>query len=256
MPRRLRFWMIISWKKSRRVLAFFFIVFASLIILYNERDVIVAFKPREAGAIYHVPTDEKLISLTFDISWGEVQVQPVMETLQKEGVLQATFFVSAPWAKDHTDIVKKMIQTGFELGTLGNRHMNYTRLDEATLLTEIKTGEDVLKSITGQSVSLFRPPNGDFDQKVLKTASSLGLTTVLWSIDAEDWKNPGRDVITSRVLKSAKPGAIVLLHASDSAKETPEALADIIRGLKRDGYRFKTVSELISGYKDAVHTVP
>lgn len=254
--RKLRIWLIISWKKSRRFLAFFFIVFASLMVLYNERDVIVAFKPKEAGAIYHVPTDEKVISLTFDISWGDVQIHPIMETLQKEGVLQTTFFISAPWAKDHAEIIKKMKQVGFEIGTLGNRHMNYTRLDEETLLSEIKTGEDVLHHLTGQPIALFRPPNGDFDQKVLKTASTLGLTTVLWSINPEDWKNPGHDVIVSRVLTSAKPGAIVLLHTSDSAKETAEALSTLIRELKRHGYRFVTVSELISGYKDTVHTVP
>jgi peptidoglycan-N-acetylglucosamine deacetylase len=52
----------------------------------------------------------------------------------------------------------------------------------------------------------------------------------------------------AHVLDDAGPGSIVLLHPTyDGREETREAIQPIIRGLKQNGYRFVTVSELLEG---------
>jgi peptidoglycan/xylan/chitin deacetylase (PgdA/CDA1 family) len=89
-------------------------------------------------------------------------------------------------------------------------------------------------------------PNGDFDKRVLQVASDLGYKVIQWDTDSLDWKNIGVDNIVKRVTTKAHPGDIVLLHASDSCKQTHEALPIIIDELRRQGYEFVTVSELIS----------
>ena len=60
-----------------------------------------------------------------------------------------------------------------------------------------------------------------------------------------DWMNPGAATISERVIKRVKPGSIILMHASDTCKQTTEALPVILKELKKQGYQFVTVSELI-----------
>ena len=68
---------------------------------------------------------------------------------------------------------------------------------------------------------------------------------IQWSLDSLDWMNPGANTIAERVIKRAKPGDIVLMHASDTCKQTTEALPVILKELKKQGYKFVTVSELL-----------
>lgn len=74
----------------------------------------------------------------------------------------------------------------------------------------------------------------------------MNYQVVQWDTDSLDWKNPGVDQIVDRVVSKAHPGDIVLLHASDSVKQTHEALPQIIEQLRQKGYEFVTVSELIN----------
>jgi peptidoglycan/xylan/chitin deacetylase (PgdA/CDA1 family) len=99
--------------------------------------------------------------------------------------------------------------------------------------------------MTGKKPSLIRMPNGDFDKRVLNIAHHLGYQVIQWDTDSLDWMNIGVDQIVDRVLANAHPGDIILMHASDSAKQTHLALPRIIDGLRDKGYTFVTVSELL-----------
>ncbi|COH08713.1 peptidoglycan N-acetylglucosamine deacetylase A [Streptococcus pneumoniae] len=95
---------------------------------------------------------------------------------------------------------------------------------------------------------LFRPPGGYINDAVFKTAKEAGYQTVLWSWhqDPRDWANPGVESIVNHVVKNAKSGDIVLLHdGGNDRSQTVAALAKILPELKKQGYRFVTVSELL-----------
>ncbi|MEW6307624.1 MAG: hypothetical protein AB1492_01035 [Bacillota bacterium] len=66
---------------------------------------------------------------------------------------------------------------------------------------------------------------------------------IMWTVDTLDWKEPGVDVIVSRTLNNAKPGAIVLMHVG--SRRTPAALPAIISGLRQQGCRFVAAPELL-----------
>ncbi len=217
-------------------------------ILYAESESINVFALKEPSAIYQVPMKEKKIALTFDISWGEERAIPILEVLEKHGVKNATFFLSGPWSRDHAEIVKKIKEMGFEIGSHGHKHVNYSRLGEAEIREQIQKAHLILKGITGDEPNLIRMPNGDFDKRVIRIANELGYQVIQWDTDSLDWKNPGVDKIVTRVLTKAHPGDIVLMHASDSCKQTHLALPTIIDGLRKEGYEFVTVTELISGF--------
>ncbi|WP_199616499.1 polysaccharide deacetylase family sporulation protein PdaB [Paenibacillus alkalitolerans] len=230
----------------------YFIVFLAALftagVIYAERENLTVFQ-RDDGpaAIYQVNTNKKVLALTFDISWGETRTEPIIDILKQKGVEKATFFLSSPWSKSHPEIVKKILDAGYEIGSHGHKHTNYSELSDEEIRKQIRTAHAILTEVTGQSPKLLRLPNGDFDKRVLRIADELGYRTVQWGTDSLDWKNPGVDNIVKRVLSGAHPGDIVLMHASDSSKETHKALPIIIDELRAKGYDFASVTELIEG---------
>lgn len=227
----------------------------SIGVIWAERDNVSVFAPHPPSAIYNVPTDRKVVALTFDISWGDKRAEPILDILKNKGVSNATFFLSSPWSKTHPDIVKKIVDGGYEIGSHGHKHDNYSQYSDAEIRNQIQTANDILADMTGRTPNLIRLPNGDFDKRVLQIAESMNYKVIQWDTDSLDWKNPGVNTIVSRVVTKAHPGDIILLHASDSCKQTHEALPIIIDQLRAQGYDFVTVSQLLSQTETKGHTV-
>ena len=233
---------------GRRLKKYLFILIACVFaagVIYSERNNITVFSYDEPSAIYSVETDKKMLALTFDISWGDTMAEPILNILQDKGVTKATFFLSAPWSESHPDIVKKIVDAGYEIGSHGYKHVNYSTLTDEEIRQQIIAAHNVLQKMTGKSPNLIRLPNGDFDRRVLRIANELNYKVIQWDTDSMDWMTPGADSIVQRVTQKAHKGDIILMHASDSAKQTPEALPQIIDQLRSKGYEFVTVSDLI-----------
>ncbi|OUM87942.1 MAG: polysaccharide deacetylase family sporulation protein PdaB [Bacillus thermozeamaize] len=209
-------------------------------------DAVPTFSSDEPSAIYSVPTDKKKVALTFDISWGDKRPGPILDVLKDKQVEKATFFLSSPWAENHPEIVQRIVDAGYEIGSHGHKHVNYSRLSDEEIRQQIAKADQILRELTGVKPNLIRMPNGDFDKRVLRVADSLGYTVIQWDTDSLDWMNPGVDRIIQRVLDKVHPGDIILMHASDSCKQTHEALPVIIDRLREQGYELVTVSELIA----------
>ena len=96
-----------------------------------------------------------------------------------------------------------------------------------------------------KNIELLRAPTGHFDKRLLKISENFGLTVVHWSVDSKDWTNPGVNQIVRNTTQAQK-GDIILLHASDSAKQTNKALPQILNELRERNLKFVTVSEMIS----------
>lgn len=236
---------VLNGKKIKQFLVVAVTLLFAAGIIYSEKENLSVFAQNEPAAVFNVKTDKKLIALTFDISWGEKRPGLIAKVLEEEGVKNATFFLSSPWSKSHPDVVKDLVSAGFEIGSHGHKHLNYSTLSDEEIRTQLLEAHQILTDLTHKAPTLIRLPNGDYDQRVLKTADSLGYTVIQWDTDPQDWKNPGTDAIVDRVVSNAHPGDIVLLHASDTAKQTHEALPVIIDKLKDQGYTFVTVTELI-----------
>lgn len=233
---------------GRRIKKFFFILVACVFaagVVYTERGNISVFSYDEPSAIYSVETDKKVLALTFDISWGEERTEPILNILKEKGVEKATFFLSSPWTESHPDIVKKIVDAGYEIGSHGHKHVDYSTLSDEEIRKQIQTAHHIISEVTGANPSLIRLPNGDFDKRVLRIADELNYKVIQWHTDSMDWMVPGVNTIIKNVTEKAHNGDIVLMHASDSAKQTHEALPTIIDKLRGDGFEFATVSELI-----------
>ena len=78
------------------------------------------------------------------------------------------------------------------------------------------------------------------------------MAVILWTDDPADFANPGADVIATRILEQVGSGANILLH--DGVEQTLEMLPDLVARLRRDGYRFVTMSEMVRNL-EAKHLV-
>ncbi|MGA9174542.1 MAG: polysaccharide deacetylase family sporulation protein PdaB [Thermoactinomyces sp.] len=247
----MNYFLVLSGKRLKRALVILIAFLFAAGIFYAENENIQVFMPIDPGpsAIYSVDTNKKQVALTFDISWGEERTGPILDVLEQKGLKKATFFLSSPWAESHPDLVKRIVDMGYEIGSHGHRHDNYSTYNEQQIRTQIGKADTILTKLTGKKPKLIRFPNGDFDKRVLRIASQMGYTTIQWDTDSLDWMNPGKEKIVKRVLNKVHPGDIILMHASDSCRQTHEALPEIIDSLRKQGYQFVTVSELISGSK-------
>ncbi|RXJ03083.1 polysaccharide deacetylase family sporulation protein PdaB [Anaerobacillus alkaliphilus] len=234
-------------KKIKQYMIVVIAAFFTAGILYVERSQITVFSPvAEATAIYKAETNEKKIALTFNLSWGEEKAIPILDVLKDQGINNATFFLSASWAERHPDIVERIVKDGHEIGSHGYRYENYPQWEDEKIRKDIQMAHNTLYELTNKVPKLLRPPNGNFDKRVLKIAEAQKYKLIHWSVDSKDYTNPGVEQIISNVMDNVTGGDIILFHASDRVKQTQKALPTIIDGLKKKGYDFVTVSELIA----------
>ncbi|MBO8126983.1 MAG: polysaccharide deacetylase family sporulation protein PdaB [Firmicutes bacterium] len=199
--------------------------------------------------IYLVPTSEKAVALTFDISWGERSAGPILDIL-KEHQVQATFFLSGPWAQKHPELVTRIVEDGHELASHGHRHINYSTLTKKEIKAEVEKAQQAIYSVSGIKTKYIRTPNGDYNAEAIRAIREAGHTAIQWSLDSKDWLNPGVKAIIDQVFSNCQRGAIILMHASDSCNQTHLALPEILKGLKEKGYAIKTVGALLESYQN------
>lgn len=238
---------LLNMRKIRRnlLMGTVLVITAVLFVVMLQQNAVPAGVEPKPHAIYKVQTDKKVVALTFDISWGTKVPGPVMDILKEKNV-KSTFFLSGPWVKKYPEFPRRLVAEGHEIASHGNEHVNYGDRSREWVKNDIMTAHEAIKEVTGVSPNLIRTPNGHWNDMVLETAQDLGYKVIQWSDDSLDWmKNRSVDQIINRVLEKAHPGAIILMHASDTCDRTPAALPAIIDGLREKGYKLATVSELL-----------
>ncbi|MDN5363787.1 MAG: hypothetical protein PWQ91_848 [Eubacteriales bacterium] len=201
----------------------------------------VTFTTALREPVYRGTEKRKEMALTVNVVWGEEYLPAMLEILRREKVA-ATFFIGGQWAEDNPKLLQKIAAYGHEIGSHGYSHPHPTALSPQENREELIKTEKIIKKITGRKVKLFAPPYGEYNQEVLDVAAELGYRTIMWTADTIDWQRPAPEVIVRRVLEKAGNGVIVLMHPTEP---TVKALPEIIRELKKRGYKLVTVSRLL-----------
>ncbi|MBE6069207.1 MAG: polysaccharide deacetylase family sporulation protein PdaB [Clostridium lundense] len=195
--------------------------------------------------IYSVDTQEKKVSITFDVNWGNDNTIEILDILDKYNV-KATFFIIGNWAEDFPELTKEIYKRGHEIGNHSDTHPDFTQVSKDRIIKEISVADAKIMKITGQGTKLFRCPSGSYNDNALNAVKSAGYYCIQWDVDSIDWKAEGADKEYERVMKKVNPGSIMLFHSD--AKFTPYNLPRIIENLKSEGYSFVKVGDLI--YKE------
>jgi len=195
--------------------------------------------------VWDINTEDKIIALTFDDGPHPKYTAAILDLLAKYDA-KATFFIIGKNAEKYPEVVLRSYSEGHELANHTFSHP--FKVSVAELQKELRQTKEIIYSITGFSPALFRPVGGNYNDSMINAAVRDGYKVVMWSWhqDTQDWKQPGVKKITQKVLKGSKPGDIILFHdGGGDRSQTIKALEEILPVLKKQGYTFVTISELI-----------
>lgn len=236
-------WRLGRWKRYSVVVTL--ALFAALFIWFERDGTFSVFSDEGPTAMTKGNENESNIALTFNISWGEERVFDILEELDQEQV-QATFFLSGEWAERHPDIVEEISDQEHEIGMLGYRYKSYLEQEIDEVRKDLRMAEEIFQKLGYEDTKILRAPNGHFNEDILELAEEMGFQVIHWNINTHDWENPGTDKIVDMVMNETDNGDIILMHASDTVKQTSEALKTILPGLQNKGFTFVSISELIN----------
>jgi peptidoglycan/xylan/chitin deacetylase (PgdA/CDA1 family) len=206
------------------------------------------------------PVNQRVVALTYDDGPNPPYTSQILRVLHDEHV-HATFFVVGRATAAYPDVVKKEAADGNAIGNHTWSHEHLVLDDARSVAATLQRTDDAIYAATGRRSRIMRPPFGGRDWLVLTEARKLGYTPVMWSVPlANDWEYPPATVIANRVLRYAGDGSIITLHDGNRGivcatshlsahvcdrSADVEATRLIVDSLKRRGYRFVTIPELL-----------
>jgi len=223
--------------------------------------------PVKPEVIEHGPRDKKRVALTFDADMTPAMAymlkkrivkswynKGVKDTLDKENI-KATIFLGGLWSKTYPKEAYDLAHDPLiEIGNHSYNHNAFKKgcfelgvIDDSTDKNEVEAAQLAIFSATGITPKYFRFPGGCFEKIDVETISKLGLKIVHWDVAAGDGFNKDIPSIVRKVLNNVHNGSIVVFHIHDGpyAPKTNDALVKIIPELKKQGYEFVKVSELL-----------
>jgi delta-lactam-biosynthetic de-N-acetylase len=243
---------------SRWIKIVLFIFFAAVILVsafagfiyYDNYTSLKETRPLTGTILWHGNSRLPEIALTFDDGPSSKYTPKILDIL-KENDIKATFFVLGKFIEKNKDVLKRTSDEGHVIGNHTFTHANGMITDIKKINRELAKTDASIVKYTGKSVKYFRPPFGFENWRFLTEAELLDYTIVLWTLDVGDWnKSKTEKDITSKILKNAKNGTIILLHDGGASREAViGSLPIVIKGLKSRGYKFVTIDEMIAHLK-------
>jgi peptidoglycan/xylan/chitin deacetylase (PgdA/CDA1 family) len=205
--------------------------------------------PSGPALVFNGPRNQHDIALTFDDGpWPSPPTSQFLDVLERYHVV-ATFFEVGSEIGPYDPggaLERRMLADGDMIGNHTWSHPDMTKLDASTQRSQLEQTSATIKSTSGFSPCLWRPPYGAENSGVVGLARSLGLITVNWDVDTVDWSTPGTSTIYSRAVGGAQNGSIILQHFGGGPRyQTLAALPQEITTLRNRGYRFVTLAEML-----------
>ncbi|NLV77320.1 MAG: polysaccharide deacetylase family sporulation protein PdaB [Tissierellia bacterium] len=230
-----------------RILIVIFLVIISIIYTGIKSNIQIAqvFSYKKELPIYSVETEEKKLAISFDAAWGDDYTLEILDILDKYNV-KSTFFLVGFWADKYPEHVKEIYNRGHDVGNHSTNHPYMTKLSDDEIEKELNITGDKIEKLIKEKPILFRPPFGDYNDRVINVCKDNGYYVIQWDVDSLDWKEMGVQPVVDRVTRNVRNGSIVLFH--NNAKYVLEYLPIIIERLQREGYEIVPISQLI--YKE------
>ena len=201
--------------------------------------------------VFFVPTQHKLIALTFDDGPNEPATSQILDILRAHGA-PATFFVVGENVDYYPGVVQRMAAEGHGIGNHSYRHSRFDQISLAEIDNDIALGAEAIKKTVGRAPTWFRPPYGiNGSTNTDSFCRARGLAIAGWSLDANDWNpHPVEDMV-QQLADQVCPGDIILLHDGWDRNHgahraaTVAVVARIVPLLMAQGYRFVSIPELL-----------
>lgn len=185
-------------------------------------------------------TGNKVIALTFDDGPGPYTAH-LLDILDQYGA-KATFFLIGSKVSGQASVVRSIQARGHQLGNHSWSHPELPKLSVDQIAGEIDRTNEAIRQATGVKPSILRPPYGAVNGVVLEQLRLRNMSSILWSVDTRDWADRNSQIVCSRAVAGARPGAVILMH--DIHQTSVNAVPCILSSLKQQGYSFVTIQRL------------
>ena len=185
-------------------------------------------------------TGNKVIALTFDDGPGPYTAH-LLDILDQYGA-KATFFLIGSKVSGQASVVRSIQARGHQLGNHSWSHPELPKLSVDQIAGEIDRTNEAIRQATGVKPSILRPPYGAVNGVVLEQLRLRNMSSILWSVDTRDWADRNSQIVCSRAVAGARPGAVILMH--DIHQTSVNAVPCILSSLKQQGYSFVRIQRL------------
>ncbi|MFE1593799.1 polysaccharide deacetylase family protein [Nocardia sp. NPDC058705] len=213
-------------------------VVAGLYVLMNSRTYQL-----QGRLVDRVETDEKVVALTFDD--GPTARTPEVLRMLEAAQVPATFYLIGDNLAAHPEYGAAIVAAGHELGNHSYTHRRMVLISGDTVREEIERTDAEIRRAGFQGPITFRPPYGKKLWSLPHYLAEHDRTTVTWDVEPDSAGGASREAIVRDALAQTGPGSIILLHVMHGG-ESAAAVPEIVDGLRAQGYRFVTVSELLA----------
>ncbi len=197
--------------------------FKENMLVFKEIAPSVHLQDLPPSPIYRANPNKPSVSFIINVAWGNEYIDSMLDTLKKHHI-KATFSLEGRWVKNNPEMARAIAKEGHELGNHSYTHPDMQRLSMQAAVKEIVDTNKVIEEVTGTKPALFGPPSGSFNDTTVKAAASVGMETILWTVDTVDWRKPTPEALINRVVPKLHNGALVLMHPTDSTAKSLETL--------------------------------
>ena len=195
------------------------------------------------GLTWQVPTEERILYLTFDDGPMPGPTDFVLEALDKHKA-KGTFFVVGDNVAKHPDRLLAVAKAGHAIGNHTHNHLKGWSTDNEAYYTNIALADQTLRQVLGSEypVRLFRPPYGRIAPSQIGYLKAR-YDVVMWSLltcDFDATLAPTRCL--EETYKRVAPGQVVVFHDSQKAlRNLRVALPALLTVCAEEGYRFEAL---------------
>ncbi|MBF0409689.1 MAG: polysaccharide deacetylase family protein [Candidatus Riflebacteria bacterium] len=193
-------------------------------------------------------SEPKVIALTFDDGPHPTLTRQLLDYLKSENV-SATFFVIGSRAEAYPDLLMRMKQERHEIANHGWTHKSLVSMGASRASSELERTAELVGALTGKIPVAVRPPFGHTSKSIESMIHQKGWHQIMWDADSRDWQDGNSTRIIRRIVRDFRQGGIILFH--DIHSGCLRSLPVLIPALKKCGFRFVTITELIGIFQAA-----
>lgn len=212
-------------------------------ISVNNQKNFDAMENVEALALDTVSQDKRMY-LTFDCGYEYKNLTAnILDTLKEKDV-KAAFFITLSYAKHNPELVQRMIDEGHIVGNHSATHPVFPDISRTKMAEELYKVDEYLQKHFNYKTRYFRFPTGAYSENALELVTSVGYTSIFWSLAYGDYdvnNQMGYEKAYETVTSRFHSGAVILLHAI--SEDNAAILGDVIDKARAEGYSLKTLDD-------------
>ena len=166
------------------------------------------------------------VGLTYD-DGPTASTGTLLNTLRANGA-RATMFNIGQKVQQNPSAAASQINAGMWVGNHSWTHPHLTQMSQAQMQSELSQTQNAIRSATGITPRLFRPPYGETNATLKSVEATLGLTEIIWDVDSQDWNGASTAAIVQAAGRLTS-GQVILMH--DGIQNTIDAIPQIMASL-------------------------